>query len=54
MGGRRMVQRRASRPASSHAHIRRLRQKLGVARDHVETVLGIGYRFTKQPTPPTN
>jgi two-component system phosphate regulon response regulator PhoB len=30
---------------SVDAHIRRLRAKLGPARDHVETVVGIGYRF---------
>jgi DNA-binding response OmpR family regulator len=32
---------------SIDAHIRRLRLKLGPARDHVETVVGIGYRFVK-------
>jgi DNA-binding response OmpR family regulator len=37
---------------SIDAHIRRLRLKLGVARDHVETVVGIGYRFSKQPMSP--
>ena len=30
---------------SIDAHIRRLRLKLGPARNHVETVVGIGYRF---------
>ncbi|HET7746938.1 MAG TPA: response regulator transcription factor [Vicinamibacteria bacterium] len=30
------------------AHIRRLRMKLGPARHHVETVVGIGYRFVKE------
>ena len=35
------------------AHIRRLRLKLGPARDHVETVVGIGYRFAKQPVTPS-
>jgi DNA-binding response OmpR family regulator len=30
---------------SIDAHIRRLRQKLGPARQHVETVVGVGYRF---------
>ena len=30
---------------SIDAHIRRLRQKLGPARGHVETVVGVGYRF---------
>jgi DNA-binding response OmpR family regulator len=30
---------------SIDAHIRRLRQKLGPARRHVETVVGVGYRF---------
>jgi len=34
---------------SIDAHIRRLRQKLGPARDHVETVVGLGYRFVKEP-----
>ncbi len=34
---------------SVDAHIRRLRQKLGPARDHVETVVGLGYRFVKDP-----
>jgi DNA-binding response OmpR family regulator len=32
---------------SIDAHIRRLRLKLGPARGHVETVVGVGYRFTK-------
>jgi len=32
---------------SIDAHMRRLRLKLGDARHHVETVVGIGYRFTK-------
>lgn len=27
------------------AHVKRLREKLGVARDYVETVRGVGYRF---------
>jgi hypothetical protein len=31
----------------STAHIRRLRVKLGPARDHIETVVGLGYRFVK-------
>ena len=34
---------------SVDAHIRRLRVKLGPARDHVETVVGIGYRFVARP-----
>ena len=34
---------------SIDAHIRRLRLKLGPARHHVETVVGIGYRFVKEP-----
>jgi DNA-binding response OmpR family regulator len=34
---------------SIDAHIRRLRLKLGPARHHVETIVGIGYRFTKDP-----
>ena len=33
---------------SIDAHIRRLRVKLGPARNHVETVVGIGYRFVVQ------
>jgi two-component system phosphate regulon response regulator PhoB len=32
---------------SIDAHIRRLRAKLGPARRHVETVVGLGYRFVK-------
>jgi len=32
---------------SIDAHIRRLRLKLGPARQHVETVVGLGYRFVK-------
>jgi len=34
---------------SIDAHIRRLRMKLGPARHHVETVVGLGYRFVKEP-----
>jgi DNA-binding response OmpR family regulator len=34
---------------SIDAHIRRLRLKLGPARQHVETVVGIGYRFVAHP-----
>jgi len=30
---------------SIDAHIRRLRVKLGAARDHIETIVGLGYRF---------
>jgi DNA-binding response OmpR family regulator len=32
---------------SIDAHIRRLRLKLGEARRHVETIVGLGYRFVK-------
>ncbi|MBN2370326.1 MAG: response regulator transcription factor [Vicinamibacteria bacterium] len=32
---------------SIDAHIRRLRQKLGPARRHIETVVGVGYRFVR-------
>ena len=32
---------------SIDAHVRRLRLKLGPARDHLETVVGLGYRFAK-------
>jgi DNA-binding response OmpR family regulator len=32
---------------SIDAHIRRLRLKLGTGRHHVETVVGLGYRFVK-------
>ena len=32
---------------SIDAHIRRLRLKLGPARDHIETVVGLGYRFVR-------
>jgi two-component system phosphate regulon response regulator PhoB len=34
---------------SVDAHIRRLRAKLGRARDHIETLVGLGYRFVKEP-----
>ena len=33
-------------------HVKRLREKLGVARDYVETVRGSGYRFAAAPPPP--
>jgi DNA-binding response OmpR family regulator len=36
---------------SIDAHIRRLRAKLGAARDHVETIVGFGYRFVANPPP---
>lgn len=36
-------------PRSVDAHIRRLRQKLGPARHHVETLVGLGYRFVVEP-----
>jgi DNA-binding response OmpR family regulator len=36
---------------SVDAHIRRLRAKLGPAREHVETVVGAGYRFVARRTP---
>lgn len=32
---------------SIDAHIRRLRLKLGPARRHIETIVGLGYRFVK-------
>jgi two-component system phosphate regulon response regulator PhoB len=32
---------------SIDAHVRRLRSKLGAARHHIETAVGIGYRFVK-------
>jgi two-component system phosphate regulon response regulator PhoB len=32
---------------SIDAHIRRLRQKLGPARHHIETLIGVGYRFVR-------
>jgi two-component system phosphate regulon response regulator PhoB len=31
------------------AHVKRLREKLGAARDYVETVRGVGYRFRETP-----
>ncbi|OQX69859.1 MAG: DNA-binding response regulator [Sorangiineae bacterium NIC37A_2] len=30
-------------------HVKRLREKLGVARDYIETVRGVGYRFVADP-----
>ena len=37
------------RRAAIDAHIRRLRLKLGPARHHVETIVGLGYRFVSTP-----
>lgn len=31
-------------------HVKRLREKLGSARDYIETVRGVGYRFVESPT----
>jgi two-component system phosphate regulon response regulator PhoB len=31
------------------AHVKRLREKMGAARDYVETVRGVGYRFAESP-----
>ena len=31
------------------AHVKRLREKLGSARDYIETVRGVGYRFAEAP-----
>lgn len=31
-------------------HVKRLREKLGAAGDYVETVRGVGYRFTEKPS----
>jgi two-component system phosphate regulon response regulator PhoB len=36
---------------SIDAHIRRLRVKLGPARDHIETIVGLGYRFVPNASP---
>jgi two-component system, OmpR family, phosphate regulon response regulator PhoB len=36
---------------SIDAHIRRLRLKLGPARDHIETMVGLGYRFVPVAPP---
>jgi two-component system phosphate regulon response regulator PhoB len=33
-------------------HVKRLREKLGVAGDYVETVRGVGYRFRSRPDAP--
>jgi two-component system phosphate regulon response regulator PhoB len=30
-------------------HVKRLREKLGAAGDYIETVRGVGYRFTEKP-----
>jgi len=38
---------------SIDAHIRRLRLKLGPARDHIETIVGLGYRFVATATHPS-
>jgi two-component system, OmpR family, phosphate regulon response regulator PhoB len=34
------------------AHVKRLREKMGDARDYVETVRGVGYRFAGDPSSP--
>lgn len=39
---------------SIDAHVRRLRAKLGPARQHIETVVGIGYRFVRTPPSPAS
>jgi two-component system phosphate regulon response regulator PhoB len=31
------------------AHVKRLREKIGAARDYIETVRGVGYRFAENP-----
>ena len=31
------------------AHVKRLREKIGAARDYIETVRGVGYRFAERP-----
>ena len=31
------------------AHVKRLREKIGSARDYIETVRGVGYRFADAP-----
>jgi len=31
------------------AHVKRLREKMGAARDYIETVRGVGYRFAETP-----
>ena len=31
------------------AHVKRLREKMGSARDYIETVRGVGYRFAEEP-----
>jgi two-component system phosphate regulon response regulator PhoB len=31
------------------AHVKRLREKIGSARDYIETVRGVGYRFAESP-----
>jgi len=33
------------------AHVKRLREKIGSARDYIETVRGVGYRFAEDPAP---
>jgi two-component system phosphate regulon response regulator PhoB len=36
-------------PRSVDAHVKRLRERLGAARDYIETVRGVGYRFINEP-----
>ncbi len=40
---------RTSRPAPVDTHVKRLREKLGEAGNYIETVRGVGYRFTDTP-----
>lgn len=35
------------------AHVKRLREKIGPARDYIETVRGVGYRFAESPDLPS-
>lgn len=35
-------------------HVKRLREKLGIAEGYIETVRGVGYRFVTDPTPATS
>lgn len=35
-------------------HVKRLREKLGVARNYIETVRGVGYRFVEAPPSSSN
>ena len=43
------LRRRGLSTRTVDAHVKRLREKIGAARDYIETVRGVGYRFADAP-----